>query len=60
MASRLVAPKAHAPAKQQPSLISRVGSLAHQFPVMKVDKVYQHVYDSYYGEGRSVYATAAA
>jgi type I restriction enzyme R subunit len=26
----------------------------------KVDKVYQHVYDSYYGEGRSVYSTAAA
>ena len=26
----------------------------------KVEKVYQHVYDSYYGEGRSVYSTAAA
>ena len=26
----------------------------------KVEKVYQHIYDSYYGEGRSVYSTAAA
>ena len=25
----------------------------------KVDRVYQHVYDSYWGEGRSVYAGAA-
>ncbi|MCH7761488.1 DUF3387 domain-containing protein, partial [candidate division TA06 bacterium] len=24
----------------------------------KVEKVYQHVYDSYFGEGRSVYAAA--
>jgi type I restriction enzyme R subunit len=26
----------------------------------KVDRVYQHVYDSYWGEGRSVYSSAAA
>ena len=26
----------------------------------KVDRVYQHVYDSYFGEGRSVYSAAAA
>ena len=26
----------------------------------KVDRVYQHVYDSYYGEGQSVYTAAAA
>jgi len=25
----------------------------------KVDRVYQHVYDSYYGEGRSVYSSTA-
>ena len=24
----------------------------------KVERVYQHVYDSYFGEGRSVYAAA--
>jgi type I restriction enzyme R subunit len=24
----------------------------------KVEKVYQHVYDSYFGEGRSVYVAA--
>ena len=26
----------------------------------KVDTVYQHIFDSYYGEGRSVYTSAAA
>jgi type I restriction enzyme R subunit len=25
----------------------------------KCDRVYQHVYDSYYGEGRSIYTRAA-
>ena len=25
----------------------------------KCDEVYQHIYDSYYGEGRSIYAAAS-